>query len=387
MKPHIKYLKITINIVTMILAILFCVFILPSIIIYFMPFIIGAIIALIANPLVRFLERRIKIVRRAGSAFVIVLTIAVIVSISYIVIAMLVEQIVGFAGNLPDLWKSVSATIAQITKSYDIYLARMPLVLREWVAGIFASFNENTTSILKSMGAPMAEAASRFAKNLPLVILGIIMAILSSYFFVAEREYIVKMIKRGASDSMLNRWNVVYKTMKDAVGGYFRAQFKIMGVVFFILLVGFTILGVDYGILLALLIAMLDFLPFFGTGIVMLPWAIYQFAVGDYRMGIGLLIAWGVSQLIRQLIQPKLVGDSIGLEPIPTLFLLYIGFRIGGAFGLIIAVPVGMIIINLYRAGMFSNFVKSVKILVREASTFRRIDDDMEADKKEDIIL
>lgn len=387
MKPHIKYLKITINIVTMILAILFCVFILPSIIIYFMPFIIGAIIALIANPLVRFLERRIKIVRRAGSAFVIVLTIAVIVSISYIIIAMLVEQIVGFAGNLPDLWKSVSATIAQITKSYDIYLARMPLVLREWVAGIFASFNENTTSILKSMGAPMAEAASRFAKNLPLVIIGIIMAILSSYFFVAEREYIVKMIKKGASDSMMKRWNVVYKTMKDAVGGYFRAQFKIMGVVFFILLVGFTILGVDYGILLALLIAMLDFLPFFGTGIVMLPWAIYQFAVGDYRMGIGLLIAWGVSQLIRQLIQPKLVGDSIGLEPIPTLFLLYIGFRIGGAFGLIIAVPAGMIIINLYRAGMFSNFVKSVKILVREASAFRRIDDDMEADKKEDNIL
>jgi len=387
MKPHIKYLKITINIVTMILAILFCIFILPSIIIYFMPFIIGAIIALIANPLVRFLERRIKIVRRAGSAFVIVLTIAVIVSISYIIIAMLVEQIVGFAGNLPDLWKSVSATIAQITKSYDIYLARMPLVLREWVAGIFASFNENTTSILKSMGAPMAEAASKFAKNLPLVIIGIIMAILSSYFFVAEREYIVKMIKKGTSDSMMKRWNVVYKTMKDAVGGYFRAQFKIMGVVFFILLVGFTILGVDYGILLALLIAMLDFLPFFGTGIVMLPWAIYQFAVGDYRMGIGLLIAWGVSQLIRQLIQPKLVGDSIGLEPIPTLFLLYIGFRIGGAFGLIIAVPAGMIIINLYRAGMFSNFVKSVKILVREASAFRRIDDDMEADKKEDIIL
>ena len=186
MKPHIKYLKITINIVTMILAILFCVFILPSIIIYFMPFIIGAIIALIANPLVRFLERRIKIVRRAGSAFVIVLTIAVIVSISYIIIAMLVEQIVGFAGNLPDLWKSVSATIAQITKSYDIYLARMPLVLREWVAGIFASFNENTTSILKSMGAPMAEAASKFAKNLPLVIIGIIMAILSSLLLSAS---------------------------------------------------------------------------------------------------------------------------------------------------------------------------------------------------------
>lgn len=95
-------------------------------------------------------------------------------------------------------------------------------------------------------------------------------------------------------------------------------------------------------------------------------------------MAIGLVVTWAVSQLVRQLIQPKLVGDSIGLEPIPTLILLYIGFRIGGAFGLIIAVPIGMIIINLYRAGMFSNFVKSVKILTREANAFRRIEDEDE---------
>ena len=137
------------------------------------------------------------------------------------------------------------------------------------------------------------------------------------------------------------------------------SQFKIMGVVFAILLAGFAILNVEYAILLALLIALLDFLPFFGTGAVMWPWAIYQLIEGNYVMAIGLVVTWAVSQLVRQLIQPKLVGDSIGLEPIPTLILLYIGFRIGGAFGLIIAVPIGMIIINLYRAGMFSNFVKS----------------------------
>lgn len=224
----------------------------------------------------------------------------------------------------------------------------------------------------------MAEAAGNFAKNLPLIIIGVIMAVLSSYFFIAEREYVIKLVKSVASESALSRWDVVYSTMKDAVGGYFRAQFKIMGVVFAIILVGLAILGVDYAILLALLIALLDFLPFFGTGAVMWPWAIYQLIERNYIMAVGLVIIWAVSQLIRQLIQPKLVGDSIGLEPIPTLILLYIGFRIGGAFGLIIAVPIGMIIINLYRAGMFSNFVKSVKILTREANSFRHIEDEDE---------
>ncbi|HKM22222.1 MAG TPA: sporulation integral membrane protein YtvI [Lachnospiraceae bacterium] len=378
MTPLVKYCKIALNIITMTLAVVFCLFILPKIIVYFMPFVIGGIIAMIANPLVRFLEKRIKIVRKAGSAFVIIMTIAVIFFVIYLVVSMLIEQIVGFAGNLPQVWQSVSDTVADITRSYDRYLSRMPVSIREWLVGIFANVNEDTTSIIQSMGVPMAEAAGNFAKNLPLVIIGIIMAVLSSYFFIAERDYVVKLVKSVASDSVLSRWDVVYGTMKDAVGGYFRAQFKIMGVVFAILLAGFAILNVEYAILLALLIALLDFLPFFGTGAVMWPWAIYQLIEGNYVMAIGLVVTWAVSQLVRQLIQPKLVGDSIGLEPIPTLILLYIGFRIGGAFGLIIAVPIGMIIINLYRAGMFSNFVKSVKILTREANAFRRIEDEDE---------
>lgn len=376
MKPSTKYWKIALNIVTMLLAILFCLFILPKIIVYFTPFVVGGIIALIVNPVVRFMEKRIKIVRRAGSAVVIILTIALVVFLGYIVISMLIEQLVGFGGNLQDVWQGVSDTMTEISKSFDRYVARMPIAVRDWVTDFFAGFNDNTTSFVQGLGTPMAEAATTFAKNFPLVLISIIMSILSAYFFVAEREYLVNMVKKLTPDTLLNRWDVVYTALKDAVGGYFRAQFKIMGVVFVILLVGMMVLGIDYAILLALLIALLDFLPFFGTGAVMWPWAIYQFLEQDYKMAIGLLIIWGVSQLIRQLIQPKMVGDSIGLEPIPTLILLYVGFRVGGAFGLIIAVPLGMIILSLYRAGMFSNFVKSVKILFWDASAFRRISDE-----------
>ena len=376
MKPSTKYWKIALNIVAMLLAILFCLFILPKIIVYFTPFVVGGIIALIVNPVVRFMEKRIKIVRRAGSAVVIILTIALVVFLGYIVISMLIEQLVGFGGNLPDVWQGVSDTMTEISKSFDRYVARMPIAVRDWVTDFFAGFNDNTTSFVQGLGTPMAEAATTFAKNFPLVLISIIMSILSAYFFVAEREYLVNMVKKLTPDTLLNRWDVVYTALKDAVGGYFRAQFKIMGVVFVILLVGMMVLGIDYAILLALLIALLDFLPFFGTGAVMWPWAIYQFLEQDYKMAIGLLIIWGVSQLIRQLIQPKMVGDSIGLEPIPTLILLYVGFRVGGAFGLIIAVPLGMIIFSLYRAGMFSNFVKSVKILFWDASAFRRISDE-----------
>ena len=375
MKPSTKYWKIAINIVTMLAAVLFCIFILPRIIVYFMPFVVGGIIALIANPFVRFLEKKIKIVRKAGSAFVICMVIAVVIFLLYIVISLLVEQIIGFSISLPQTWESVSAAIANLSDRFDIYLSKMPLAFREWFATAFDSVSINAANIVQSFWAPMAEATGNFAKNLPLVIIGIIMAILSAYFFIADKEYLLKLLRNNTSPRIVSRWNLVYGTLKDAVGGYFRAQFKIMAVVFSILCAGMAFLGVDYVVLIALLIALLDFLPFFGTGAVLWPWAIIKLAEGDYRMAIGLAVTWSVSQLVRQLIQPKLVGDSIGLEPIPTLFLLYIGFRVGGAVGLIIAVPVGMIILNLYRAGMFSNFVKSVKILLHDMSSFRKIDE------------
>ena len=144
-------------------------------------------------------------------------------------------------------------------------------------------------------------------------------------------------------DAIVKRMTMVVDNLKYAVGGYFKAQFKIMAVVFAILLAGFSIAGVHFSILLALAIAFLDFLPFFGTGTALIPWALYKFMVGDYKMVVALVVIYAVSQLVRQLIQPKLVGDSMGLNPLFTLALLYVGYKIGSVLGMIFAVPVGLI--------------------------------------------
>jgi hypothetical protein len=123
----------------------------------------------------------------------------------------------------------------------------------------------------------------------------------------------------------------------------------------------------------ALGIAFLDFLPVFGTGTVMLPWAVIELLNKNYRMMFGLLIIWLVGQLVRQIIQPKIVGDSVGVDPIPTLFLLYIGYKAAGVVGMILAVPVGMILMNLYEEGVFDTTIKSLQILAAGFNRFRKI--------------
>lgn len=372
MKPSAKYLKIAVNMITMIFAVVFCIWLLPKLIVYFMPFVVAAIIALIANPLVKFLERKVKIVRKAGTAFVIIIVLGLVVLAGYLIIAKLVTEIVGFLTIAPQMWETTSGTLKEITMVFDRFFDRMPVGLQEWMNGIGETFGESMTEWVQNSGTPIAESAGNFAKNLPLVIVSTVMAILASYLFVAEKDYVVRVTQKLLPERLQERWNLVYRTMKDAVGGYFKAQFKIMGVVYVILLIGLAILNIKYAFLIALLIAILDFLPFFGTGAVMWPWALIAFFQNNYKLTIGLVIIWAVSQFVRQLIQPKLVGDSIGLEPIPTLLLLYVGFRFGGAVGLIIAVPVGMIVINLYRAGVFSNFVYSVQMLAKDLSLLRR---------------
>ena len=372
MKLSTKYLKITLNIVSVIGGLLLCIYLLPKLLVFFMPFVIAAVIALIANPVVKFLEKRVRIVRKAGTAVVIVLVIALVVFMLYIIIAKLIEELVGFAGSAPLLWKNTSRTITQMMGVYDVYFNKLPDGVQNWLGDLSVTTSDSLNNWIHNMGTPIGEMAAKVASNLPLTIVGIIMCILASYCFLADKDYLVKSLNRILPSSIINRWNLVYGTMKDAVGGYFKAQLKIMAVVYVILLVGLLILGRSYALLIALLIAFLDFLPFFGAGAVMWPWAVIAFFSTDYKLAIGLMITWGVAQLVRQLIQPKLLGDSIGLKPIPTLIILYIGFRVAGAIGLIISVPVGMIVINLYKAGIFSNFIYSIKILFKDMSNFRR---------------
>ncbi|MCR5107343.1 MAG: sporulation integral membrane protein YtvI [Lachnospiraceae bacterium] len=373
MKKSTKYLKITINILVMIFVLVFCIWILPRLIMYFMPFVVAAVIALIANPVVRFMEKKLKVNRKAGTAIIIVFVIALVVMVLYFTINWLIIELEGLIEIAPSLWESTSETIKKIVTDIQAALSRLPGPARGWADDFVNDLGSNVSGWLQNISNMTGEVEdAESSTNFGVIFIGTIMAIIASYLFVAERDYIDKTIRRYVPIGFRRRAELIITTMKGAVGAYFTAQFRIMGVVYVILVVGLLILGVKYSLLIGLIIALMDFLPFFGTGTVMLPWAVIKFVQQDYKMGFGLIVLWAISQAVRQFIQPKFVGDSMGLDPIPTIFLLYLGFRLGGAAGLIFAVPIGMIVINLYKAGVFSNFSYSIRLLFKDINKIRR---------------
>lgn len=105
----------------------------------------------------------------------------------------------------------------------------------------------------------------------------------------------------------------------------------------------------------------------------MVPWGIICIVNANYFAGIGILITWGVGQLVRQLIQPKIMGDQVGLAPLPTLFILFIGYKFSSVIGMIVAIPVAMIIVSLVKDGLLDTFFSSAGILWNGLSDFRHI--------------
>lgn len=331
---------------------------------FLMPFVVGWLIACVATPMVNWLERRLKIVKKLGSALIVILVLGLIVLILYVTISRLVSEIGDLTRNFPEMYAQLESGLRQIGGTLSGVFRRLPEGVQQGWNAVVENLDQYMGNLVSGISEPTVTAAGNFAKRVPSYLISFIVAIMSAYFFTVQREEVLTWMKKVAPVSVSKRMTLVTDNLRYAVGGYFKAQFKIMGVVFLILLIGLGFLQTSYFVLVAFLIAFLDFLPFFGTGTAMIPWAVYEFFMGDYRTTAALAVIYVVTQVVRQLLQPKMVGDSVGLNPLVTLILLYIGYRIRGVFGMIIAVPVGMVLINMCQAGAFDYIFDDVRILI-----------------------
>lgn len=330
---------------------------------YFMPFVIGWFISFIAYPLVCWLEKRLKIVKKLGSMLIIVVVLAGIIVAVYFGGSRLMYEIKELMKDFPDMYTQLEDGLSQIGKNLQGVFKILPEGIQAGWNAMVLNLDQTMGKMISRMGDPAVTAAGNFVKTLPGILIAVIVAVISAYFFIAQREQVIDWAKGITPEPVQRRMTMVIDNLKIAVGGYFKAQFKIMLVVFLFLLVGFEVLSINYAVLLGILIAFLDFLPFFGTGTALIPWALYKFLIGNYRMTIALLVLYAVTQVIRQLIQPKLIGDDVGLNPLATLVFLYVGYKFGSLLGMIFAVPIGMIVINMYKAGAFDYILDDVKTL------------------------
>ena len=384
MKSIVKALA---NLAFSLIVLLLCIFLVPRLIMLFMPLIIGWLISCIANPLVVFLESKIKIRRKAGTVVVIVVVIAVVSGIGYAACSVLFRQIHGFVKELPEMWNVLVQDLDSFVSVANQYLGGVAPNIAEFLGNLGTSIGEAITNLPSKLDLDTFGGMGSMVGSIANVAISVIMAMLSAYFFIADREWIYEALEKIVPKGIAQKYGVFYGSLRQAVGGYFKAQLRIEVWMYLLILLGLTLLKVRYALLIALLIAVIDILPFFGSGAVLVPWAIVTALGGDYARAIWFLVIWGVGQLFRQLIQPKIMGDSIGMEPIPTIILLFIGYKAAGVIGMLVAVPIGIIVVNMNEAGFFDTLKQSVRILVTKINNFRKLSDEdlklLEEDDKE----
>ena len=367
-----RYLRMILNIVIPFLGLCLVIFLGPRLLRFFMQFVVGWILAFLANPLVRFLERRVKLVRRHGSMLIIIAALAIVIGLFYGAGLLVYREMGSFLADAPEIYQSVIAEIGDALQNGRKLAEYFPQNLQPPLLAFSDNLDGLFGKLVSRAAEPTVQIAGHVAKSIPNLLVNMVIIILSSYLFLADRESIMRWLKEHLPAFVFRYIEYMKRDAKGLIGGYFLAQFRIMCVVALILAAGFLVLGVRYGVLLAFLTAILDFLPIFGTGTVLFPWAVVKLFAGEYAYATGLILLYILTQVVRQIIQPKIVGESMGLPPLMTLFLLYLGFKLRGLTGMILAVPVGLVFINFYKYGAFDSMIRNFRMLMEAIQKFRR---------------
>ena len=348
------------------------VFIVPPLFKLFLPLIVAWLIAMLANPLVRFLENKIKIMRKHGTVIVIVVVLALICATIYGIICFTAVQVSSLVGELPELYQSVVNNLQSAMSSLHDKFNIIPADIQSMFGKRNMQLNEYILTALKSLKSSPVSTVGNVASSLIDFFVLLILTLMMTYFFVADHDSIKEAVEKHTPDSIKKGWQMVKDIIVKAIGGYLKACFQIMIVIFAILFIIFLLMGQKYAALIAFITAFLDFLPFVGTGTVLTPWAVYCVITGNYSSALILVGAYFITLFVHRILEPKLIGDSVGMSPFLTLISMFIFYRLIGMLGLIIGIPVGMVLQAFYEGGVFDNTIRGIKILVRDINQYRK---------------
>ncbi|NCB62143.1 MAG: sporulation integral membrane protein YtvI [Clostridia bacterium] len=366
------WMRLGIRTVLFAAVILGLIFLAPPLLSLFMPFVLAFVMAWLLHPVIRALQKRLKLSRGILSMLLIVLVFAIAGGALGFFCYSAVVEVRSLAENWQSVWQSAQSAILAIGETLDKWLAYLPAELEDMVNEGLRNLTAWVQTVLPNALASMASRAGNFAMSIPSFAISSIMFIMAAYFITADYPRIRFMVTDRLPEGFKGFLSHVKKTAMGAFGGYVRAQVILSLGVFAILLVGFLLIGQDYALLLAILLAVLDFIPIIGSGTAMVPWAVVDLITGNYVHAVGLMAVWGVISLFRRVGEPKIVGDQTGLSPILSLVSIYVGMRLGGVFGMILGPVLCLVVINLSRAGLFEGLLIDLRLAVNDTSALLR---------------
>jgi len=325
------------------------------------PFLIAALLAFLINPLIHLFEKKLKFPRMLAVLTSLLFFFGVIGTIVTFLIKKIIDGIMYLSDFIPKQIKSISTNIQNYVNDYILPLWDQGLglfdtlddsqgqVLQEGIQII----GGNLASMLESMGTSIANGVTSFITALPITFTVFVFIVLGIYFISKDSNKYTQMYKEYLPAIFRRKtWNVLVD-LKTKIFGFLKSQIILMTLTFIISLIGLLILQVDHFLTIAVIMGVLDLIPYLGPGLVIVPWSIYSFFTGDIFMGVGLLILYASTIIVRQFAEPKILSSSMELNPLAILVSLFAGLQLFGVIGLVIGPIILVLIVSLYDAKVF----------------------------------
>ena len=301
-----------------------------------LPFFIGLAVSLLAEKPVRLLQTRARFPRPLASGLCVLLLFGILFCGLFFLCRLLCSEAADLARQLPRLAENLAPLFARLKERLLTLAGKLPDGLGTGLRAGVEDFFKTGAGVGTKLYETLFSWASGVIGRLPDAVLFAVTAVLSSFMLSGELPAIRGWLRRAVRPAWLEKLQTLGGHVRTTLGSWLRAQLKLMGITFLILNAGLLLLRVRYPVLAALVITVVDALPVFGTGTILIPWALALFLQGETKTGVGLVILYGAAALSRQALEPRLVGKQVGLNPVLTLLALYTGYRLLGVGGMIV---------------------------------------------------
>ncbi len=342
-----------INTAFIVVALLLFYVVFRFLLIYLLPFVIGFFIAMAVRRPAAFLAKKTRIKRELWSVALVLIVYFALIGIVGWFGYWLYQQISGFLSSIPGYIPQLTALLDNINAKLFAFFDSMPSGVYEALKNVPEQLLKAVTDVLPGM---LSSFAGSIVKRTPALLISAIVTIVASCYIAKDYALIVQFVRNQLSKKQFNAILDVKKMLSQNIFRILRSYLLLMFITFIELSLGLLLMRIPYAVAVAAIIAVVDILPILGTGTVVIPWAIIELISGNIWRAIGLIILYLVITIVRNFLEPKIVGAQMGLHPVLTLISMFCGLQLFGFLGMFGLPLVVIILINLQKQGKLHFF-------------------------------
>lgn len=306
---------------------------------YLWPFALALGCSRLLEPFVRRMAGLLKplhLGRRTATLLGMLLLFGVAGTLAGLLLSRLSQEFLAMVRTLPQLVVWITGTaLPNLRALYDRYLALMPSYVPELLSNAIASLAQRAVGWAASLSGWLTTGAWSTALGIPHVLLALVLVAMGTYYLTADRERIIRFWGRLLPAGMRRQGQRIKEDVLRSIYGQLRSQLLLSLLIMVFLILLFWVFRVPYGLVAGLGIGLMDALPVLGAGLFLVPWSLLSFIGGNTGTGILMAAAYLGTVIIRQVLEPRIVGRNLGLYPLVTMMAMYAGFRLFGVLGLI----------------------------------------------------